>query len=56
MATKSICNDVRIKNNSLGCGLADALENAKDKKSKSVIMSQKVIRVSPKDIKGLIEK
>ena len=56
MATKSIYSDVRIKNNSLGYGLANALENAKDKKSKSVVMSQKVVRVSPKDIKGLINK
>lgn len=55
MATKSISNNVKMKDDKLCRGLANALESARKKKSKEVIMSQKVIHVSPDRIKNLLE-
>lgn len=40
MATKSILKEVRFKDKALCRGFATALENAKNKKSKEVILSR----------------
>lgn len=40
MATKSILKEVRFKDKALCRGFATALENAKNKKSKDVILSR----------------
>lgn len=48
MATKSILANVRFKDRTLCRGLANALENAQDKKSKEVVLSR-TCKAIPKD-------
>lgn len=48
MATKSILKDVRFKDRTLCRGFATALEHAKGKKSKEVVLSR-MCKTVPKD-------
>lgn len=56
MATKSIYNNVSIKDKNLCRNLVLALENASRKKSKEVVMSKMVKEVSKEMIKDLFAK
>lgn len=51
MATKSILKEVRFKDKALCRGLVSALENAKGKKSKTVVMSRTTSDIKKEDIK-----
>lgn len=53
MATKSIYKNVSIKSRPLGKGLVLALENAKNKKSKEVVLSKKCQSIHKDKIKEL---
>lgn len=53
MATKSIYKSVSIKNRSLGNGLVSALENAKNKKAKQVLISKKVVDIKKDKIREI---
>lgn len=46
MATKSILKEVRFKDRKLCNGFASALENAKGKKSKEVVISRTCVNIS----------
>ena len=56
MATKSVYKDIRIKDKSLCRNFISALENAKGKKSKEVVMSKKVQTISGDKIKEIFLK
>ncbi len=53
MATRSIYKDVVIKNKTLGRGLVNALEHAKDKKCKEVTMQKQLTNVKKDKIKEI---
>lgn len=52
MATKSILKDVRFKDKSLCRGFASALENAKGKQSKKVVISRTCMTIPRDKIKS----
>mgnify|MGYP000956858469 CR=1 FL=1 len=54
MATKSILKNIDIKEKALGRSLVSALENAKDKDSKEVILSKACREVHGEDIKKIL--
>ena len=53
MATKSIYKSVSIKSRALGNGLGSALENAKNKKAKPVVISKKVVDIKKDKIREI---
>lgn len=53
MATKSICKNVSIRSVSLSRKLINALENAKDKESKEVVISKECRELKGESIKLL---
>lgn len=53
MATKSIYKNINIKNKSVCRSLIKALENAKNKQSKEVVLSKKCIELKGSDIKKI---
>lgn len=53
MATKSIYKSVSIKSRPLGNGLVSALENAKNKKAKPVVISKKVVDIKKDKIREI---
>lgn len=54
MATKSILKNVMIKEKNMGRNFVYALENAKDKRAKDVVMSKSCETVRKQDIKKLL--
>lgn len=53
MATKSIYNNVNVKDKNLCKSLILALENAQGKVSKPIVMTKKVRSIEKEKIKGL---
>lgn len=54
MATKSILKNIDIRDKALGKSLVVALENAKGKKSKKVVLSKACREVQGEEIKKIL--
>lgn len=53
MATRSIYNNICIKDKKFGRSLAEALENAEKKRGKDVTLTKKITEVKSDDIKKM---